>query len=106
VVGDRLGAQAEPLGDLVVVVASRQQARDLAFAVGQLLPEGGRAGQVTVEGRLVPNVVEGLRTRDHRSRLPALGRSAAWPWSAATRPSSPAQGGRQPARRQGYAVER
>ena len=31
VVGHRLGAEAEPLGDLVVVATSDQQVQDLAF---------------------------------------------------------------------------
>jgi hypothetical protein len=44
VVGDRLAAEAEPFGDLVVVAAGGQQVQDLAFPGGQL-GERGRGGR-------------------------------------------------------------
>jgi hypothetical protein len=46
VVGDSLGAEAEPLGDVVVAVAGGQEVQDLAFAGGELWDGFGVVGGV------------------------------------------------------------
>ena len=46
VVGDRLDAEAEPFGDLVVAVAGSQQVQDLTFPGGQLRNGAGARGGV------------------------------------------------------------